>query len=160
MACNKLVTSCYLNQWWPEFCHHIESSGLNAWPVNQGDSPVLTAWDPCCQDTQYEPFQEFWLWCSVVNCRREQIHKFKTEYLLIWQKYLSTWSSIKYFGLQVQVSTKYFWISNDQVQVSTKYSIICIKYQVPSTSTLLDPNPDEDIDQYGSFTIPSQIMPC
>ena len=66
----------------------------------------------------------------MVNCRREQIHKFKTEYLLIWQKYLSTWSSIKYFGLQVQVSTKYFWISNDQVQVSTKYSIICIKYQV------------------------------
>ena len=66
----------------------------------------------------------------MVNCEREQIHKFKTEYLLIWQKYLSTWSSIKYFGPQVQVSTKYFWISNDQVQVSTKYSIICTKYQV------------------------------
>ena len=78
----------------------------------------------------------------MVNCWREQIHKFKTEYLLIWQKYLSTWTSIKYFGLQVQVSTKYFWILYGQVQVSTKYSIICIKYQVPITSTLLDPNPD------------------
>ena len=77
----------------------------------------------------------------MVNCWREQIHKFKTEYLLIWQKYLSTWTSIKYFGLQVQVSTKYFWILYGQVQVSTKYSIICIKYQVPITSTLLDPNP-------------------
>ena len=58
------------------------------------------------------------------------IHKFKTEYLLIWQKYLSTWTSIKYFGHQVQVSTKYFWISKGQLQVSTKYSIICTKYQV------------------------------
>ena len=66
----------------------------------------------------------------VVNCWQEHSHKFKTEYLLIWQKYLSTWTSIKYFGHQVQVSTKYFWISKDQVQVSTKYSIICIKYQV------------------------------
>ena len=68
-------------------------------------------------------------------------YKFKTEYLLIWQKYLSTWTSIKYFVHQVQVSTKYFWISKGQVQVSTKYSIIRIKYQVPSTSTLLDTNP-------------------
>ena len=67
---------------------------------------------------------------SEVNCWQEQIHKFKTEYLLIWQKYLSTWTSIKYFGHQVQVSTKYFWISKGQVQVSTKYSIIHIKYQV------------------------------
>ena len=83
----------------------------------------------------------FCLWCSEVSCWQEQIHKFKTEYLLIWQKYLSTWTSIKYFGHQVQVSTKYFWISKGQVQVSTKYSIIRIKYQVPSTSTLLDPNP-------------------
>ena len=66
----------------------------------------------------------------VVNCWQEHSHKFKTEYLLILQKYLSTWTSIKYFGHQVQVSTKYFWISKDQVQVSTKYSIICIKYQV------------------------------
>ena len=57
MACTTLVTSHYLNQWWPEFCHHIESSGLNTWPVNQGDSPVLTSWDPCCQHTQYELFQ-------------------------------------------------------------------------------------------------------
>ena len=75
-----------------------------------------------------------------MNCWQE-IHKFKTEYLLIWQKYLGTWTSIKYFGHQVQVSTKYLWISKGQVQVSTKYSIIRIKYQVPSTSTLLDPNP-------------------
>ena len=65
-----------------------------------------------------------------MNCWQEQIHKFKTEYLLIWQKYLSTWTSIKYFGHQVQVSTKYIWISKGQVQVSNKYSIIRIKYQV------------------------------
>ena len=55
-------------------------------------------------------------------------NKFKTEYLLIWQKYLSTWTSIKYFGHQVQVSTKYFWISKGQAQVSTKYLIIRTKY--------------------------------
>ena len=83
----------------------------------------------------------FCLWCSEVNYWQEQIHKFKTGYLLIWQKYLSTWTSIKYFGHQVQLSTKYFWISKGQVQVSTKCSIIRIKYQVPSTSTLPDPNP-------------------
>ena len=58
--------------------------------------------------------------------------------MLIWQKYLDKYQVL---CLQVQVSTKYFWISKCQVQVSTKYSRFCIKYQVSSTSTLLDPNP-------------------
>ena len=143
MACTKLETSRYLNQWSPEFCQYIGSSGLNSGPVNQGDSPALTV-DILIPETyalSTPSMNHFCLWCSEVNCWQEQIHKFKTEYLLIWQKYLSTWTSINYFGHQVQVSTKYFWISKGQVQVSTKYSIICIKYQVPSTSTLLDPNP-------------------
>ena len=59
----------------------------------------------------------------------------------------STWKYLDKYQvlcLQVQVSTKYFWISKCQVQVSTKYSRFCIKYQVPSTSTLLDPNPGGD----------------
>ena len=42
VACTKLETSRYLNQWLPEFCQYIESLGLNAGPVNHGDSPVLT----------------------------------------------------------------------------------------------------------------------
>ena len=42
MACTKLETSRYRNQWSPEFCQYIESSGLSAGPVNQRDSPVLT----------------------------------------------------------------------------------------------------------------------
>ena len=87
----------------------------------------------CCHPETYAlstpSMNHFCLWCSEVNCWQEQIHKFKTEYLLIWQKYLGTWTSIKYFGHQVQVSTKYFWISKGQVQVSTKYSIIRIKYK-------------------------------
>ena len=101
----------------------------------------LDCWHPETYALSTPSMNHFCLWCSEVNCWQEEIHKFKTEYLLIWQKYLSTWTSIKYFGHQVQVSTKYFWISKGQVQVSTKYSIIRIKYQVPSTSTLLDPNP-------------------
>ena len=30
------------NQWSPEFCQYIGSSGLNSGPVNEGDSPALT----------------------------------------------------------------------------------------------------------------------
>ena len=47
--------------------------------------------------------------------------------MLIWQKYLDKYQVL---CLQVQVSTKYFWISKCQVQASTKYSKFCIKYQV------------------------------
>ena len=47
--------------------------------------------------------------------------------MLIWQKYLDKYQVL---CLQVQVSTKYFWISKCQVQVSTKYSRFYIKYQV------------------------------
>ena len=144
MACTKLETSRYLNQWSPEFCQYIGSSGLNSGPVNQGESPALTScWHPETYALSTPSMNHFCLWCSEVNCWQEQIHKFKTEYLLIWQKYLSTWTSIKYFGHQVQVSTKYFWISKLdanyrvlgnylylKVQVIAKYSIICIKYQV------------------------------
>ena len=60
MACTKLETTHkpLPEPVIPEFCHYIEPSGLSAGPVNQGGSPVLTVepWDPCCQNTQYEPF--------------------------------------------------------------------------------------------------------
>ena len=100
------------------------------WACKSRRQSSLDCWltETCAVSTPN--MNHFCLWCSVVNCWQEQIHKFKTEYLLIWQKYLSTWSSIKYFSPQVQVSTKYYWISKGQVQVSTKYSLICIKYQV------------------------------
>ena len=74
---------------------------------------------------------------------KETYSKFKPEYTCWFDK--STWKYLDKYQvlcLQVQVSTKYFWISKCQVQVSTKYSRFCIKYQVSSTSTLLDPNPD------------------
>ena len=73
---------------------------------------------------------------------KETYSKFKPEYTCWFDK--STWKYLDKYQvlcLQVQVSTKYFWISKCQVQVSTKYSRFCIKYQVSSTSTLLDPNP-------------------
>ena len=57
--------------------------------------------------------------------------KFKPEYTCSFDK--STWKYLDKYQvlyLQVQVSTKYFWISKCQVQVSTKYSRFCIKYQV------------------------------
>ena len=114
------------------------------WACKSRRQSSLDCWHPETYALSTPSMNHFCLWCSEVNCWQEQIHKFKTEYLLIWQKYLSTWTSIKYFGHQVQVSTRYFWISKGQVQVSTKYSIIRIKYQVPSTSTLLDPNPAEN----------------
>ena len=116
--------------------------GSQFWACKSRRQSSLDCWHPETYALSTPSMNHFCLWCSEVNCWQEQIHKFKTEYLLIWRKYLSTWTSIKYFGHQVQVSTKYFWISKGQVQVSTKYSIIRIKYQVPSTSTLLDPNPD------------------
>ena len=100
------------------------------WACKSRRQSSLDCWHPDTHAVITPSMNHFCLWCSVVNCWQEQIHKFKTEYLLIWQKYLSTWTSIKYFGHQVQVSTKYFWISKGQVQVSTKYSVICIKYQV------------------------------
>ena len=74
---------------------------------------------------------------------KETYSKFKPDYTCWFDK--STWKYLDKYQvlcLQVQVSTKYFWISKCQVQVSTKYSRFCIKYQVSSTSTLLDPNPD------------------
>ena len=104
--------------------------GSQFWVCKSRRQSSLDCWHPETYALSTPSMNHFCLWCSEVNCWQEQIHKFKTEYLLIWQKYLSTWTSIKYFGHQVQVSTKYFWISNGQVQVSTKYSIICIKYQV------------------------------
>ena len=117
--------------------------GSQFWACKSRRQSSLDCWHPETYALSTPSMNHFCLWCSEVNCWQEEIHKFKTEYLLIWQKYLSTWTSIKYFGHQVPVSTKYFWISKGQVQVSTKYSIIRIKYQVPSTSTLLDPNPAE-----------------
>ena len=98
--------------------------------------------------TQFKPFPRFTTehhdcnhWNHFSDCSYGVQWRI-AEYLFVWQKYLkSTWASTKYFCLQVQVSTKYFWVSQDQVQVSTKYLILGIKYQVPSTSTLLDPNP-------------------
>ena len=78
---------------------------------------------------------------------KETYSKFKPEYTCWFDK--STWKYLDKYQvlcLQVQVSTKYFWISKCQVQVSTKYSRFCIKYQVSSTSTLLDPNPDRQTD--------------
>ena len=76
---------------------------------------------------------------------KETYSKFKPEYTCWFDK--STWKYLDKYQvlcLQVQVSTKYFWISKCQVQVSTKYSRFCIKYQVSSTSTLLDPNPGQN----------------
>ena len=73
---------------------------------------------------------------------KETYSKFKPEYTCWFDK--NTWKYLDKYQvlcLQVQVSTKYFWISKCQVQVSTKYLRFSIKYQVPSTSTLLDPNP-------------------
>ena len=104
--------------------------GSQFWDCKSRRQSSLDCWHPETYALSTPSMNHFCLWCSEVNCWQEQIHKFKTEYLLIWQKYLSTWTSIKYFGHQVQVSTKYFWISKGQVQVSTKYSIIRIKYQV------------------------------
>ena len=77
---------------------------------------------------------------------KETYSKFKPEYTCWFDK--STWKYLDKYQvlcLQVQVSTKYFWISKCQVQVSTKYSRFCIKYQVSSTSTLLDPNPAAEV---------------
>ena len=62
---------------------------------------------------------------------KETYSKFKPEYTCWFDK--STWKYLDKYQvlcLQVQVSTKYFWISKCQVQVSTKYSRFCIKYQV------------------------------
>ena len=78
---------------------------------------------------------------------KETYSKFKPEYTCWFDK--STWKYLDKYQvlcLQVQVSTKYFWISKCQVQVSTKYSRFCIKYQVSSTSTLLDPNPGSNLN--------------
>ena len=107
-------------------------SGSQFWACKSRRQSSLDCWHPQAETYALSTpsINHFCLWCSEVNCWQEEIHKLKTEYLFIWQKYLSTWTSIKYFGHQVQVSTKYFWISKGQVQVSTKYSIIHIKYQV------------------------------
>ena len=91
---------------------------------------------------------------------KETYSKFKPEYTCWFDK--STWKYLDKYQvlcLQVQVSTKYFWISKCQVQVSTKYSRFCIKYQVSSTSTLLDPNPGPWPIQWG-WPMPRQIFFC
>ena len=59
------------------------------------------------------------------------------QYLLIWQKYLSTWTSVKYVGHQVQVPSTFEF----QKASMYKYQVLNNLHQVPSTSTLLDPNP-------------------
>ena len=137
--------------------------GSQFWACKSRRQSSLDCWHPETYALSTPSMNHFCLWCSEVNCWQEEIHKFKTEYLLIWQKYLSTWTSIKYFGHQVQVSTKYFWISKGQVQVSTKYSIIRIKYQVQVlylTPTLHRTHIHAHIhfrEQWGIFSVGARI---
>ena len=113
-----------------------------SWPANQGRQSSLDVWRPHAVSTKYEPFQYFIIMVFSGDLLKETYSKFKPEYTCWFDK--STWKYLDKYQvlcLQVQVRTKYFWISKCQVQVSTKYSRFCIKYQVSSTSTLLDPNP-------------------
>ena len=113
---------------------NLKIINLRLQPHLKGGSPILDVYRPHAVSTHNM------IIVLIGDCWRKHICKFKPEYLLTDK---STWKYLDKYQvlcLQVQVSTKYFWISKCQVQVSTKYSIFCIKYQVPST--LLDPNPD------------------
>ena len=98
---------------------------------------LLTSWDPCCQHNHYEPFL---LMVFSGELFTRTIHKFKTEYLLIWQKVLEYLD--KYQVLWPSSTSKYQVLLNFKRSSTSKYQVLNNLHQVPSTSTLLDPNPD------------------
>ena len=99
---------------------------------------LLTSWDPCCQHNHYEPFL---LMVFSGELFTRTIHKFKTEYLLIWQKVLEYLD--KYQVLWPSSTSKYQVLLNFKRSSTSKYQVLNNLHQVPSTSTLLDPNPGQ-----------------
>ena len=103
---------------------NLKIINLRLQPHLKGGSPILDVYRPHAVGTHNM------IMVLSGDCWRKHICKFKPEHLLTDK---STWKYLDKYQvlcLQVQVSTKYFWISKCQVQVSTKYSIFCIKYQV------------------------------
>ena len=92
MPCTKLVTSHYMNQWWPEFSHHIVSSGLIAGPVNQGDSPPVIP---------RELLKKTNLRLNI--CWSTKVLDYLDKYQVLWTSSKSTKYSIFYIKYQVQV---------------------------------------------------------
>ena len=101
--------------------------GSQCWACKSRRQSCLDCWHPETYAVSTTSMNHFCLWCSMVKCWQEQFTNLRLKFVNLTKvlEYLD-----KYFGHQVQVSTKYFWISKGHVQVSTKYSIICIKYQV------------------------------
>ena len=62
--------------------------------------------------------------------------------MLIWQKYLKVLGQVS--STLPSSTSKYQVLSNFKVWSTSKYQVLEFLHQVPSTSTLLDPNPDED----------------
>ena len=100
-------------------------------------------------------FDNLWSWCLVVTCWRKHIPNLSLNIHVNLTK--STWKYLDKYQvlyLQVQVSTKYFWISKCQVQISAKYSEFCIKYQVQVlylTPTLSDDKAQMSDERFNKF---------
>ena len=60
--------------------------------------------------------------------------------MLIWQKYLKVLRQVS--STLPSSTSKYHILSNFKVSSTSNYQVIKILHQVPSTSTLLDSNPD------------------
>ena len=111
--------------------------GSQFWACKSRRQSSLDCWHPETYALSTPSMNHFCLWCSEVNCWQEQIHKFKTEHLLIWQKYLD-----KYQVLWPSSTSKYQVLLNFKRSSTSKYQVLDNSHQVPSTSTLLDPNPE------------------
>ena len=63
--------------------------------------------------------------------------------MLIWQKYLKVLGQVS--STLPSSTSKYQVLLNFKVSSTSKHQVLEILHQVPSTSTLLDPNPDIDL---------------
>ena len=69
--------------------------------------------------------------------------------MLIWQKYLKVLGQV--LSTLPSSTSKYQVLLNFKMSSTSKYQVLKILHQVPSTSTLLDPNPAGNTRQSGGF---------
>ena len=106
--------------------------GSQFWACKSRRQSSLDCWHPETYALSTPSMNHFCLWCSEVNCWQEEIHKFKTEVLEYLDKYQVLWPSS---------TSKYQVLLNFKRSSTSKYQVLDNSHQVPSTSTLLDPNP-------------------
>ena len=129
MACTKLETSRYLNQWSPEFCQYIGSSGLNSGPVNQGNSPALTV------DILRHMLSAHPVWTiSAYGVQRWIVDKNKFTNLRLFVNLTKVLEYLdKYQVLWPSSTSKYQVLLNFKRSSTSKYQVLDYSHQVPST---------------------------